>query len=334
VFSALLVSYAIAQPLSLQEIRVLTEDGQYLEAVTAMNSFLATNPNDVEGKLYWGIILTRKGDVETAIKVFLELAEEHPTLAEPHNNLAVLYAAEGRYDEARQALITATKIRPEYDTAHENLGDLYTELAIIAYRTSHRSNHNNERALLKERRLVELVANEPHLPEDKALLTERPESELKSLCHRTTAFSDESVLIKAESWFARRRVASFRVEKTSRILSGYRVIVGGLTTSLRAKNIMISLQNQGLTDLLIVRNEDDGYSISLGVYGTSAAAQRRLAQIKTFGLSPTIELRYRDAKIWVLEIKNHVSSEELTVQFTNDFPGQSLRETACSSTVP
>ena len=90
-----------------------------------MNSFLATNPNDVEGKLYWGIILTRKGDVETAIKVFLELAEEHPTLAEPHNNLAVLYAAEGRYDEARQALITATKIRPEYDTAHENLGDLY-----------------------------------------------------------------------------------------------------------------------------------------------------------------------------------------------------------------
>ena len=46
-----------------------------------------------------------------------------------HNNLGVLYAAQGRYDDARRVLETAVLAHPGYALAHENLGDIYARLA-------------------------------------------------------------------------------------------------------------------------------------------------------------------------------------------------------------
>jgi len=47
-----------------------------------------------------------------------------PELPEPYNNLAVLYAARGDHDGARDALLRAISTHPSYATAHENLGDI------------------------------------------------------------------------------------------------------------------------------------------------------------------------------------------------------------------
>jgi tetratricopeptide (TPR) repeat protein len=54
-------------------------------------------------------------------------------LPEPYNNLAVLYASQGQYDNARAALEMAIRTNPSYATAHENLGDVYAKLASQAY---------------------------------------------------------------------------------------------------------------------------------------------------------------------------------------------------------
>jgi tetratricopeptide (TPR) repeat protein len=61
------------------------------------------------------------------------LNEEYPELAEPYNNLAVLYAGQGDYDKARAALQAAVRSNPAYATAYENLGDVYLRLAARAY---------------------------------------------------------------------------------------------------------------------------------------------------------------------------------------------------------
>jgi len=54
-------------------------------------------------------------------------------LPEPYNNLAVLLAAQGRIDRARDLLETALRHDPSYAVAHENLGDVFLRLAQREY---------------------------------------------------------------------------------------------------------------------------------------------------------------------------------------------------------
>ena len=61
------------------------------------------------------------------------LIQEFPELPEPYNNLGVLLAAQGKYDEALSALTSAIQARPHYKIALQNLGDLYTAMAQQAY---------------------------------------------------------------------------------------------------------------------------------------------------------------------------------------------------------
>ena len=63
----------------------------------------------------------------------MQLTRDYPELAEPYNNLAVLHAASGHLEKAREALETALRLDPGYATARENLGDVYLRLAASAY---------------------------------------------------------------------------------------------------------------------------------------------------------------------------------------------------------
>ena len=76
-----------------------------------------------------GVVLTEAGAPAEAIAVFQSSTEDYPELPEPYNNLAVLYAAPAQYDKARAALEMAIRTNPGYATAHENLGDVYAQLA-------------------------------------------------------------------------------------------------------------------------------------------------------------------------------------------------------------
>ncbi|MCR4304766.1 MAG: hypothetical protein NUV63_11180, partial [Gallionella sp.] len=65
--------------------------------------------------------------------IFSALTGDYPELPEPYNNLAVLYAGQGQYDNAKLALEMAIRTHPSYATAHENLGDIYAKMASQAY---------------------------------------------------------------------------------------------------------------------------------------------------------------------------------------------------------
>lgn len=136
-----MVTHAVAG--ELDEIYRLTDEKKLDQAMKKLEPVLKENPRNAEARFLQGLIFTGKSQSEDAIRVFRELGKDFPDLPEPFNNLAVLYAERGDYDNARQALVNALRIQPDYGTAHENLGDVYAKLASQSYAQALRINNAN-----------------------------------------------------------------------------------------------------------------------------------------------------------------------------------------------
>ncbi|WP_225984521.1 YybH family protein [Noviherbaspirillum aerium] len=115
------------------DINKLMRAGQYGEALSKVDASLSRTPRDAQLRFLKGVILAEQNKSAEAIAIFAKLTDDHPTLPEPYNNLAVLYAASGQYDKARSALDAAIRTNPTYATAYENLGDVHAKLASQAY---------------------------------------------------------------------------------------------------------------------------------------------------------------------------------------------------------
>ncbi len=111
----------------------LMEQGLASDALQLLDTHLARNPQDAEARFTKGLALVRLERTQEAVRVFADLTRDYPQLPEPYNNLAVLYASQGDYNRAREALEAALATHPSYATAHENLGDIYAALAGAAY---------------------------------------------------------------------------------------------------------------------------------------------------------------------------------------------------------
>ena len=117
----------------IQDINLQFRKGELTGALEHANRYLAKNPKDAQARFLKGLILGDLGKTNDAIDVLKGLTEDYPELREPYNNLAVLYASQGRYEAARNALEMAIRTHPDYATAHENLGDIYAKMAAIEY---------------------------------------------------------------------------------------------------------------------------------------------------------------------------------------------------------
>lgn len=115
------------------DVQKLLAAGKNSEALQKADQYLNGKPRDPMMRFLRGISLSQAGRSTEAVTVFTKLTEDYPELPEPFNNLAVLYAQQGQYDKARNALEMAIRTNPSYATAHENLGDVYAKLASQAY---------------------------------------------------------------------------------------------------------------------------------------------------------------------------------------------------------
>lgn len=111
----------------------LISAGRYDDAQVVLERQLRTNPQDLQLRLYKGVIQRETGHPADALATFTRLSEEHPELPEPYNNAAVIYAAQGQYDKARIALEKALRTNASYAAAHDNLAEVYARLASQAY---------------------------------------------------------------------------------------------------------------------------------------------------------------------------------------------------------
>ena len=107
------------------------------------------------------LIETDEGDADEAIATFQGLTEDYPELPEPHNNLAVIWAKRGSYDQARIELQAALAINPDYAIAHENLGDVYSRLAVAEFEQATTLDKGNKSAQTKLKLVRELFAVAP-----------------------------------------------------------------------------------------------------------------------------------------------------------------------------
>ena len=115
------------------DVTLLIRSGKLPEALAKADRYLAAKPRDPQMRFLKGVVQTDAGRTADAIATFTSLNEEYPELPEPYNNLAVLYAAQAKFEKARAALEMAIRANPNYAVAHENLGDVYAKLAAQAY---------------------------------------------------------------------------------------------------------------------------------------------------------------------------------------------------------
>ena len=131
------------------EVNKLLRQAKYTQALVLLEKALQKNPRDPQMRFWQAYALERSGNIKMAMSIYLALTQEYPELAEPHNNLGVLYAAQGEYDKARVSLENALRNNPNYATAQENLGDVLVGSAKVAYARAQQMGQKNTSIIKK-----------------------------------------------------------------------------------------------------------------------------------------------------------------------------------------
>ncbi|KAF1020977.1 MAG: Photosystem I assembly protein Ycf3 [Paracidovorax wautersii] len=122
-----------------QEVQQLLQRGDKAQARKLIDQSLATDGRNPQLRFLRGLMLSESGDTKQAIEVFTQLTQDFPDMAEPYNNLAVLYADQGLDEKALVALTKAVSINPNYTTAYENMAELHARLAQEAARKAQKT---------------------------------------------------------------------------------------------------------------------------------------------------------------------------------------------------
>jgi len=130
------VEQTAAQPasLSISAAHTLLNQGRDADAIGVLEQLVENTPTDFQAWFLLGVTQAKERRFHDAVASFGKVVALQPKLAEPHNNLAVIYNELGDFRAAVKELETSLKLKPDYATAHENIGDLYVKLAADAYR--------------------------------------------------------------------------------------------------------------------------------------------------------------------------------------------------------
>ena len=107
-----------------QEAQALWLAGKREQAIQFVEEALKKTPDEPRLRFALASMLMEQQQLARAKQLFVALTQDHPDLADPYNNLAVIHAAQGDYESARQALVRALDLQPDHAQAQENLGDV------------------------------------------------------------------------------------------------------------------------------------------------------------------------------------------------------------------
>jgi tetratricopeptide (TPR) repeat protein len=157
-----IVFMSFLQPAPVQadvkQIQDLIAEGKLDQAMKETGAILEKDPDNVQALFMKGLIHTRANQLKEAEETFLLLSKNNPDLPEPYNNLAVIYASQGEFEKAREALQKAINTHPSYATAHENIGDIYAKMASQAYNQALELDNSNVTAREKLSLINELFS--------------------------------------------------------------------------------------------------------------------------------------------------------------------------------
>jgi len=107
---------------------ILSKRGDVEEAIKYLSEYVQAVPEHVKAYIILGITLAKKGDYDAAYSQFEEAIKINPRYSSAFYNWGVVLELDGRIDEAVRRYKRALKIDPRYANAHYRLG-------LLLYRT-------------------------------------------------------------------------------------------------------------------------------------------------------------------------------------------------------
>lgn len=148
----MMLSASAAQADAVDDAWSLMDKGRVHAAESLLAQALISDPSSYRAWFALGVARARMHHRDAAIRAFREVIRLRPDLAEAHNNIAVIYFAEGKLEEARKELDLALSLDPGYSVALENRADLHLREAISDFDQAIRHAPAEERARLMARR--------------------------------------------------------------------------------------------------------------------------------------------------------------------------------------
>ncbi len=132
-WAALLLLFAGNCPAAYEEAAQALQAKDYAAALQQLEAVPEAQRQDPQWQLLQAASEAGSGDLKGAEARYLALISQSPKLPEAYNNLAALYARQGRLDEAMELLEQAMKTNESYATVYANLRNIYYEMSRSAY---------------------------------------------------------------------------------------------------------------------------------------------------------------------------------------------------------
>ena len=317
----------------------LAEEERHAEAGEFLGSFLKRNPGHPRGRLLYGILNARTGRVSDAIDIFRTLLEDHPDMYEPYNNLAVLYAVQGRLDEARETLLAALEHHPTA-VVYENLGDVYSDLARRAYLRARSLRTAGGEAVPEEPEGApdpDPDAGAEQEGEGRVLVLREPEVDTlegdedpaprSGVCARAEGFEDLDAVAGAVQWLRARdaEIVAVRLEE-DRSVRSYRVFLPPFQSHEKAAEAVREIQERGVRDVAVIGEGALKNGVSFGVYRDEENMRRRVADLEALGYSARSAADVEVVDGYVVEVQAPAGFD---ADWQDHFPEQSIRRVDC-----
>ena len=333
-------SDAIQRALSLIDRQLYSQAHEVLEH----------EPNTPRLRLVRGILHAREGNRARAIEVFERLRSEHPELVEAHNNLAVLYADQGRLEAARGVLVSALERRSDA-ILYANLGDVYMRLADRAYDRARKLGVDDPGTAAEVRKNTSAAAGGAPRPllatrakgdrGESAKTTrqavgkeaERPAvaASAEGQCLRAERFKDRKAGTKAAEWLQLRGAEVLEIRRVERQVDRsywVRLSVPGGAKS--ARKTMRDLRRLGVRDVAAIAKSEHPGAISLGVYRSKSNMQRRVAELRKLGYKPISGANPTVLTEYAIEARSPGDRAALKHAWAKRFPDSPMRDVRCS----
>ena len=309
-------------------------------------------PNTPFLRLVRGVLQAREGNVSEAIETFERLRSDHPELVEAHNNLAVLYADQGRLEAARGVLVSALERTPD-PVLYANLGDVYVRLADRAHArarnlsledpgTSTQVRGGTAPAPVASGAPTPLVATglngdrgetgtAARQPEEKKAkkpeFTESPDR----ICLRAERFKDREAGARAAEWLQFRGAEVLQIlREERRVIQSYWVRLAAPGGAEAARKTMRDLRRSGVRDVAVTAKSEPPGMLSLGVYRSRSNALRRVAELKKLGYKALSGANAKTLREYVIKARSTGDRSALKDAWSKRFPGNPMRNVRCS----
>nr|VFK42464.1 MAG: Tetratricopeptide repeat-containing protein [Candidatus Kentron sp. TC] len=343
---------------TLEEIKTLANRRDFDAALKGMERFLEKTPNDIEGRLLLGVFLIWRGDLDQATDVFRKLADDRPDLAEPHNNLAAIYAVNEKYQEAEDALEKAISVNPSYGIAWENLGDIRIRYAALLYKRAGELYAFDERNGIEAKTGIEMkfltirkildeidysfrtretmeVTLRDRTDIDVTTATKDslntradPTVESSAACYSVGPLLDKANFMSISEWFDRNDIFTSTHTRAMKP-HGHEVFVplSGKRKDLDA--LIERMRRDGVRDITPIPRNDLQHDVIIGVFDTENAAKHRIGELWEKGYEARHRPRSRPANQYWIKAYPTTDSSLDGPAFARRFPAHVLRTIPC-----